>query len=171
MTLDEMLALLPDNTTGAISAADIRTIVTELFNYTAEVEARVGAIETGSTGGGGGSDTISVAARWQIQNVPDFHPADGQVGCDTGSFSTASVLRFGRFDKASQDMLTVLLAATAIYGQQWDVAGNWISWDVSGTPTLVNNYIEVPVTFLKGAGTVLSAGWHDGLFVISVDTP
>ena len=32
MTLDDLLALLPDNTTGAISPADMRTIVTELYN-------------------------------------------------------------------------------------------------------------------------------------------
>ncbi len=32
MTLDEILALLPDNTTGAIDAADLRTAVTELWN-------------------------------------------------------------------------------------------------------------------------------------------
>ena len=32
MTLDDLQALLPDNTTGAISAADMRTIVTELYN-------------------------------------------------------------------------------------------------------------------------------------------
>ena len=32
MNLDQLLALLPDNSTGAISAADMRTIVTELYN-------------------------------------------------------------------------------------------------------------------------------------------
>lgn len=32
MTLDEMLALLPDNSTGAIDAADLRAIVTGLFD-------------------------------------------------------------------------------------------------------------------------------------------
>jgi hypothetical protein len=31
MTLDEMLALLPDNTTGQISPADLRAIVTDLY--------------------------------------------------------------------------------------------------------------------------------------------
>jgi hypothetical protein len=31
MTLDELLALLPDNTTGEISPADIRAVVTNLF--------------------------------------------------------------------------------------------------------------------------------------------
>jgi hypothetical protein len=30
--LDDLLALLPDNSTGAISPADMRTIVTELYN-------------------------------------------------------------------------------------------------------------------------------------------
>ena len=32
MTLDDLLALLPDNSTGEISAADMRTIVTDLYN-------------------------------------------------------------------------------------------------------------------------------------------
>jgi hypothetical protein len=32
MNLNELLALLPDNTTGEISPADMRTIVTELYN-------------------------------------------------------------------------------------------------------------------------------------------
>jgi hypothetical protein len=32
MDLNELLALLPDNTTGQISPADMRTIVTELYN-------------------------------------------------------------------------------------------------------------------------------------------
>jgi hypothetical protein len=31
-SLDDLLALLPDNTTGDISPADLRTIVTELYN-------------------------------------------------------------------------------------------------------------------------------------------
>lgn len=34
MTLDELLALLPDNDTGAIDASDLRTIVTELYTRT-----------------------------------------------------------------------------------------------------------------------------------------
>jgi hypothetical protein len=32
MTLDDLLALLPDNTSGEISPADLRTVVTELYN-------------------------------------------------------------------------------------------------------------------------------------------
>ena len=37
-TLDDLLALLPDNTTGDIDAVDLRTIVTELWNYTVAVQ-------------------------------------------------------------------------------------------------------------------------------------
>jgi hypothetical protein len=41
VTLDEMLALLPDNTVGAISAADLRLIVTDLFARATAVADRV----------------------------------------------------------------------------------------------------------------------------------
>lgn len=41
-TLEELLALLPDNETGQISAADMRTIVTELYNQSAEPEPEMG---------------------------------------------------------------------------------------------------------------------------------
>lgn len=43
MTLEELLALFPDNTTGDISAADVRTAITELFNTTAAVKATADA--------------------------------------------------------------------------------------------------------------------------------
>lgn len=36
--LDDLLARLPDNNTGAIDADDLRYIVTELYNYTATVQ-------------------------------------------------------------------------------------------------------------------------------------
>jgi len=45
MTLEEMLALLPDNTTGAIQAADLRIIVTELYGYTELQETRWTALD------------------------------------------------------------------------------------------------------------------------------
>lgn len=49
MTLEEMLALLPDNDQGAISAEDMRTIITGLFDYTTEVQQALndGAVQTG----------------------------------------------------------------------------------------------------------------------------
>jgi DNA-binding transcriptional regulator YbjK len=37
--LDDLLTLLPDNTAGEISASDLRTIVSALWDYTATVQA------------------------------------------------------------------------------------------------------------------------------------
>lgn len=37
-TLDDLLALLPDNTTGEIDAADLRDVVSALWDYTAGVQ-------------------------------------------------------------------------------------------------------------------------------------
>jgi hypothetical protein len=41
VTLDDLLALLPDNTSGEISPADLRTVVTELYNDANPVYANV----------------------------------------------------------------------------------------------------------------------------------
>jgi hypothetical protein len=38
-TLADLLALLPDNRSGEISAADLREVVTGLWEYTAQVQA------------------------------------------------------------------------------------------------------------------------------------
>lgn len=52
MTLEELLALLPDNNTGAIDAADLRTIVTELYTRddtnAAAADGRLDALEAGT---------------------------------------------------------------------------------------------------------------------------
>ena len=45
MTLEELLALLPDNTTGQITAADLRAVVTELYNRIVALEDVVAAFE------------------------------------------------------------------------------------------------------------------------------
>lgn len=44
MNLDDMLALLPDNTTGQISADDLRQIVTGLWDYTASVQGTLNEV-------------------------------------------------------------------------------------------------------------------------------
>jgi hypothetical protein len=72
VTLDELLALLPDNTTGEISPADLRTIVTDLYNY---AHARAAAHPY----------------KWTTGTSGD--PGTGKVGTDTGWTSGATVLR------------------------------------------------------------------------------
>jgi len=44
VNLDDMLALLPDNTTGQISADDLRQIVTGLWDYTASVQSTLNEV-------------------------------------------------------------------------------------------------------------------------------
>lgn len=52
MTLDDLLALLPDNTSGAIDAADLRTVVTELWNKAAAADALPAVYAGGLTADG-----------------------------------------------------------------------------------------------------------------------
>jgi hypothetical protein len=63
MTLDELLALLPDNTAGEIGADDMRTITTELYNK--------GALF--ATGTVAGPLALGAAAAWTPLGTPrDF---------------------------------------------------------------------------------------------------
>jgi hypothetical protein len=78
MTLDELLALLPDNNTGAIDAADLRTIVTDLFTKAGaaaagvvSVAGDVSALASRVTGVEGGLSTVNQnfdALFGQVQN-------------------------------------------------------------------------------------------------------
>src|SRR5262245_52811150 len=106
MTLAELLALLPDNNTGDIDAADLRTIVTELFDNTATVlaeaqantgqivnnDARLDALENQAPGGGG----ATVAGRWQINPIANDTPGGMQVSASSGVWTDATWLRFAK---------------------------------------------------------------------------
>jgi hypothetical protein len=89
MHLDELLALLPDNTTGEIDAADLRTIVTDLwtaahsavlrFAYQYSINPAPGAGELGATWAvGDGSLTVSETS--EDGEVLPFSLIDGTTG-------------------------------------------------------------------------------------------
>jgi len=63
MTLDELLALLPDNTTGEISPADMRTIVTDLYH--AAHSASDAYAYRWATSGPPGSGHVTMDQPWQ----------------------------------------------------------------------------------------------------------
>lgn len=163
MTLDELLALLPDNTTGEIDAADLRTIVTELWSQGADIEARVAFIEAE---GGSGGTAPSVTGVWQI--AAGGTPGGQQVASDTDDFSTTTSLRFDSFDQSNTDMTTVLNNAVSIFAQQQSDAGNWARYTVSGEPTVNGSYVEVPVTVDDFGGVPGAAAWQTAIFVISL---
>lgn len=165
MDLDDLLALLPDNTTGAIDASDLRTIVTELYERIENTESRVAALEASGSSG----DEYTISGVWQVNPTAGATPGGSQVTCDTGLFSTATWLRFATSDKNDLDATAALANATSIYAQQKMNAQNWARYTVSGSPTIGSGYIEVPVTVEAHSGTVGAAAWQDAVAVIKAD--
>jgi hypothetical protein len=176
VTLDDLLALLPDNTSGDIAAADMRTIVTELWNQGAGVQAagqaayvslddRVAALE-----GGTATPTYQASGRWQVNPQPGT-PGGMQVSADQASWAAASVLRFAVVDQHNNDVRNVLTLAVDVFGQSQADDANWSRWEVTGTPTDHGAYVEIPVAFVNGAGSIAAAGWQAGVFVFTVAVP
>lgn len=68
--LSELLALLPDNITGDISAEDVRTVTTELYN----------GIASGGGGGSGAGVNVGTILPWAAETIPSgFLLCDGAV--------------------------------------------------------------------------------------------
>lgn len=156
MTLQEMLDLLPDNDTGEISAADMRAIVTGLYDNSA---ANRDAID--SLAGSGGS----VSGRWQV-NPQAGEPGGMQVTPKDGTWQSTSALRFAKVDQHSADLTNALLLADAIYGQKAADADVWCRWDVSGGPIEQASYVEIPVTYVASNGFEADAAWQAGVFIL-----
>src|SRR5262245_20023038 len=64
MTLDEMLALLPDNTTGEISPADLRAIVTDLYDA-AHTTGDAYAYKWSTSGSAPNTGYVTLDQPWQ----------------------------------------------------------------------------------------------------------
>lgn len=132
MTLDELLALLPDNTTGEISAADMRTIVIELHKL-ASVVGQVFSYVWVTSGGSPGAGKVTMDQPWQtlaskalISETTD----DGQV------------LTFAGLDNALE-------------GQLWFATqdGAKLRAKVLGPSVDQGGYREVPIQVTEMSGT------------------
>lgn len=174
-TLDELLALLPDNNTGAIDAADLRTIVTALWGETAtlasvvetlgeetsELGGRIAALESRSGGGGG----PSISGVWQVNPTPGAVPQSMQVTSDNGTITTETTwVRFWKFDKSNTDLSAALLAAESLYGQQQANGANWAKATVTGAQDN-GQWVELAVD-VTGSGGTGSAGWQTAVVVL-----
>jgi hypothetical protein len=189
-TLDDLLALLPDNDSGEIDAADLRTIVSALWdNDTSlasadqiaaqdasdakaqaqaaylDLDARISALEAG--GGDGGTPTVQASGRWQTNPQPGT-PGGGQVSTDQAAWEAASVLRFARDDLNNNDLANVLLKCVGIYGQQQSDNASWVRYAATGGASDHGSYVEVPVTFVSGAGSIAAAQWQQSVWVFTV---
>lgn len=131
MTLDELLDLLPDNVTGQISAADMRTIVTDLWTA---------------------SNTLRVSYEYEW-NAGDTSPAaNGQATLDAG-WSPASVTLFvNDNDQGGRPMAFGSFPPgrdvnIAIAGDGFDAR-----LSVTGPPVDVGLWHTVPVSVLSMTG-------------------
>jgi hypothetical protein len=130
-SLADLLALLPDNTTGDIGANDLRTIVTELWN-----QART----YGNL----------YAYRWDTGAVP----ATGKLTMDQPWQLTATKLLLS---ETTDDglALTFALIDNATSGTVWlsTSAGSKLEAAVLGPTVDLGTYREVPVQVTSIAGT------------------
>lgn len=173
-TLDDLLALLPDNDTGEIDAADLRTIVTAIWGEAAtgfavsqsgyqSLDARLIALETNPE-----SPTVTVSGRWQINNQAGATPGGQQVTCNDGAFGDATTwLRFATQSQQNVDMTYALSTCISIYMQQESNANAWVRFEVIGTATINAGYVQIPVDRVSGTETS-GAAWQAAVCVFEV---
>jgi len=159
--LDELLALFPDNTTGDISAADMRQAMTLLAGNMLTNSARITAVERETPTLG-----ISVSGLWQLYPEVNGVPGNEQATCDTGSFGTATVLNLNNIAQGGTNWRNNLLGAASIYAQQQTNPDNWIKYTVRATPTDHGTWVAIPVTVADGHGVAGTGLWNYGVFVI-----
>lgn len=185
MTLEELLALLPDNDTGAIDAADLRTIVTDLYGQIADIanvtgvvgdeitsmgavvmtnDARITALEADS----GDGSSVSVSGRWQVNPQGGANPGGKQVTASSGEFALATWLRFDPTDLNNNDMTAALMSATELFAQQQANSDNWMRCNVTGQATDSGAFVEVPIEVIGNHGSISSAQWQEVQVVLKV---
>lgn len=146
MTLDEMLALLPDNTTGEISAADLRAIVTDLHALASAVGQVFPYLWANDPSPGAGKVNVTpwdtTATFLSIAEVTD----DGQA------------VTFGALDMASSAQVRLIGAL-----------GSTLDADITGPSGDQGGYRNLPiaVTGITGPAPTM----NEKLSVLLVMTP
>jgi hypothetical protein len=131
LTLDEMLLLLPDNTTGLISAGDMRAIVTDLYQA---------------------ANSVSNAYTFKWSNAGTA-PAAGHVTMDVPWLTSATKVLVSE----TADDGTVLSFATldsAVAARVWitTASGQKLTANITGVSIDVGTYRELPIQVVSIAG-------------------
>jgi len=125
-----MLALLPDNTEGAISAADLRAIVTELYHL-------------------GASSSQAFAYRWTTSGPP----GTGRVTMDQPwqLFATKALVSETADDGTMPGFNTI---DSAVAARIWITTGSGAQFvaDVTGPSVDLGTYRELPIAPLEVTG-------------------
>lgn len=131
-TLDDLLALLPDNTSGDISAADLRTIVTELYN-----------------------DANTRSESYAYDFTTDVTPATGKVATDQGWQMSVTTLLLNETTGDGMVFPIVLLDRLAVEDRArliLAMPGSSMTMTVTGQSVDQGTYRSIPVTPTKLVG-------------------
>lgn len=170
MTLEELLALLPDNTTEEISPADMRTIVSELWAQSAQALANVQTLRVATVARidalEAEGNTRTAAGIWTLDPNPAHQPTQGEIVTDTGALADATLLMMHRLTRGGVDLGAAVASAQKLSLQSEFDQNNWVKFDVTGPivgPDLNGDY-TIPVT-VTGSGGVIQGG-NNGIIVI-----
>jgi len=132
MTLEELLALIPDNDAGAIDADDLQTIVTELFN------------RAGNTMG------QAFAYKWTTSATP----ATGRVRTDTSWDMTATKLWVSEIADEGASPTFNLVGDDEAKTRIWvaTTGGTKLVADVTGPIVDLGIYRELPIAVVEVVG-------------------
>lgn len=142
---------------GQLLAAAFEQRDRDLENFIA------GVLERGSVGFG-------LTGVWQINSNAGAAPGGAQLSTDTGNFAAPTWVRFARRDKNNIDFYAVLMSqavGSRIVGQQMMDASNFAALRVTGAPSAVGDYVQVPVSTVTSGGTG-SGAWQDAVVVLGM---
>jgi len=91
------------------------------------------------------SRRFTVIGRWQTNTTAGSNPGGQQVTSDTGNFREATWLRFDKMDQSSTEMTEMLIHAVSLVVQHQNDSSMWAHLDVTDTPKVKGNCVEVPV--------------------------
>jgi len=146
-TLDNLLALLPDNNNGAIGANDIRSVISSLW-------------DRGSTG--------VTRGQWAYNPTVGGTPAAGTFTTDASDPTLATWFRFARVDQEGTDFTAVLSNLAGFVGNQEAAQLDWANWTVNSTGAFTNDYIEVGVTIFNQAVAAEPSVWSVAVFMFAL---
>ena len=147
MTLAELLALIPDNDTGAIDADDLRTIVTGLYNQ----------------------PKLSFFTRWSYQATPASLPANQNVSFQAADPGASTYANFSLTSKDSLDMGGALLRlqlGARIHFQDANDDTRWMRSEVSAAPSALAGPpagVQIPIVKIASG---ITTGWTGDVLVL-----
>jgi hypothetical protein len=167
MSLAELLALFPNTPPQNISAADIRTMVTDLWDKITLVEEANAdlAQQVEALTHDAGIDLIF--GEWMF-NLSAPPPAAQQVRVNDTPMDDVTMVEFRLIDADGTDK-SLLFAQdiTLLRIQDKDEASKWVTFDVTGPAVVGADTAQVPVSFVDD-GNPLTAQRVRVLFMVDL---